>query len=94
MNVIFLDFDGVLDTNYYKSEKAIEENPYEPNLPKSRIPKNGIKMKNTKIDTYHVKLTYRDRIFYSVDEYNKTVIIDEIEYNGRVKLLSLLGHDL
>ena len=25
MNVIFLDFDGVLDTNYYKSEKDIEE---------------------------------------------------------------------
>ena len=25
MNVIFLDFDGVLDTNYYKSRKDIEE---------------------------------------------------------------------
>ena len=25
MNVIFLDFDGVLDTNYYKSDEQIEE---------------------------------------------------------------------
>ena len=25
MNVIFLDFDGVLDTNYYKSKEQVEE---------------------------------------------------------------------
>lgn len=25
MNVIFLDFDGVIDTNYYKSDEQIEE---------------------------------------------------------------------
>lgn len=86
--------DKSLYKDFLMIEKALEENPFYPNLPQSRIPKNGIKMKNTKIDTYHVKLTSRDRVFYRIDEYNKTIIIDNIEYEGNVKILQLLGHDL
>ena len=86
--------DKSLYKEYLLIEKALEENPFRPNLPQSHIPKNGIKLQNYKLDTYHVKLTAKDRIFYRIDKYNKTIIIDNLELEGNVKFLQLLGHDL
>lgn len=81
-NLEIIKRDKKLYEDFKTIEKILQENPYRPNLPPSRIPKNGIKMQNAKIDTYHVKLTKDDRIFYRIDENDESIMIDDIEYVG------------
>ena len=85
--------DKVALKRFERIKAALIENPFTPNLPNGFIPKNGIQMKNYNPALYHLKLTDKNRVFYRIDQFNKKVIIDNIETDGNVVIEQLLGHD-
>lgn len=96
-DLLRIEKDKKLFEQFEKICDILKENPYHPNLPKSKIPRNGIKMNGvTKkgLQVYHVKLTKEDRIFYTIDKNKEIILINNIEIEGIVKLMKLLGHDL
>lgn len=85
--------DKIAFKRFERIKKALIENPFSPNLPNGFFPENGIQMKNYNPPLYHLKLTDKNRVFYSIDNFNNKIIINNIETDGNVVLHQLLDHD-
>lgn len=70
--------DKVANKRFERIKSALIENPFSPNLSSGFFPKNGIIMTNYEPPLYHLKLNDKNRVFYTVDRFNKKVIINDI----------------
>lgn len=83
-----LKSDGLYD-KYEVIKTALSQNPYNPpGLSK----KHFGKLTNSKIETWHVDINQKRRIFYRI--YKGEVIIEEITYSGIVDIIQAYEHDL